>query len=290
MSAPTAEQIAAAGITLAPGQNLDGTIPVVAATTAPGTPAVVATDPAARPAGLPEKFSTWEDMAKSYAALEAKLGTPKPALVDPATGKPAVAESAAVVETPEVVLEAGKAAAAAADIDMDAYTDKYTAQGGKLTDADYTELAAKGLSKSVVDTYIAGQAALTTQRAETLYKTLGDTVETGKAQFNALASWLASPEGAAVVPAAHIEAANKALAGTDVAAASVVLQGLLAKFGAAEGTSPTLLTSTNTPSAGPSDQYATFTEQVAAQSDPRYATDEAYRTAVMAKIVRSTSY
>jgi hypothetical protein len=276
----TAEQVAAAGITLAPGQNPDGSVAA--------TPAAVAA-PAERPAGLPAKFNTWEDMAKSYAALEAKLGTPKPALVNPATGQPAVTEPTPEV-APEVTVDAGQVAAQAAGIDMDAYTAKYAAQGGKLTDADYTELAAKGLSKSTVDTYIAGQAALTSQRADSLYQTLGDTVETGKARFNELAAWLGSPEGAAAVPAAHIDAANKALAGTDVAAASVVLQGLLAKFQAAEGASPNLLASTNTPGVGAQDIYASFTEQVAAQSDPRYATDEAFRKAVHAKIARSTGY
>jgi hypothetical protein len=50
-------------------------------TTPPTGPTAPATPPAAdpnRPAYLPEKFKTAEDLAKAYVELEKKLGTPLP--------------------------------------------------------------------------------------------------------------------------------------------------------------------------------------------------------------------
>jgi hypothetical protein len=45
----------------------------VATPHADSTPSSVA-EPSARPEGLPEKFNTWEDMAKSYGELSTKIG------------------------------------------------------------------------------------------------------------------------------------------------------------------------------------------------------------------------
>lgn len=292
MSTPA---ITATTVALAPGQNADGTFSetpntsnVAAAVAAGGAPGSV-------PDFVPEKFRSAADpmkaMAEAYAALEAKLGASKAPtstpLNDPATGKPAVApaETPSVEQAPAADPAADAAKAAEAGVDLDAYTQKFNDQGGKLTPEDYAALASKGLNQATVDNYIAGQVALGAQRTAALYDSIG-----GQDKFTELATWLASEEGAAQVTSAQIDAANKALAGTDVAVASVVLQGLMAKMQGAVGVQPTLLKSTNQPGTGPSDSYASFSEQVAAQSDPRYATDPAYREAVIAKINRSNGY
>lgn len=106
------------------------------------TPAAVVADPNARPAWLPEKFKTAEDMAKSYTELEKKVGAPAPA-----------------------ALPAG--------IDVAAIANEYATNGGKLSDATQKSLADKGVTRATLDQYIAGQEAISREQRSTLAEVVG---------------------------------------------------------------------------------------------------------------------
>jgi hypothetical protein len=93
------------------------------------------TTPAAdRPAWLPEKFATAEDFAKSYAALEAKLGGGDKAPTADTT-KPATTEIPTADAARDQVTQAG--------LDFDAINAEF-AKDGKLSDATYDRLAKAG--------------------------------------------------------------------------------------------------------------------------------------------------
>jgi len=87
-----------------------------------------------RPEWLPEKFKTEEEMAKAYTALEKKMGGSEETSTE--EGEPSTATT--------VIGEASQE-----------FFDK-----GELTNDTYESLAKIGLSKELVDSFAAGQAAL----------------------------------------------------------------------------------------------------------------------------------
>jgi capsid assembly protein len=107
-----------------------------------------------RPQWVPEKFFkdgvvNYRDMAKSLGELETKLGTAGETKSADGVVKPAAVVVAPVV-APVVPTIPGVAA------DRVAAFSAEMASNGKLNDASYTELAALGYPKAVVDVYVAG--------------------------------------------------------------------------------------------------------------------------------------
>ena len=88
-----------------------------------------------RPQWLPEKFKSAEDMANAYSELEKKMGDTEESSSE-SVGEPS--------EANEVVVEASKE-----------FFEK-----GELTNDTYDSLSKLGLSKELVDSFAAGQAAL----------------------------------------------------------------------------------------------------------------------------------
>ena len=80
-----------------------------------------------KPEGLPEKFNSVEDLAKSYAELEAKLGTNK---------EQPVKEETPVQETQKGELDIAENVVENAGLDMNSLADEY-AENGKLNDESY---------------------------------------------------------------------------------------------------------------------------------------------------------
>ena len=129
------------------------------------TPVVPETKTADRPAGLPDKFKTVEEMAKSYGELEKKLGAPA-------------------------------APALPAGIDVNAIASEYAANGGKLTDATQKSLADKGVTKATLDTFIAGQQAIHREQTATLAEVVG-----GPDKLTNVLSWAKTGLSAAEIKA-----------------------------------------------------------------------------------------
>jgi hypothetical protein len=281
----TAEQVAAAGIVLAPGQNPDGSFKEVAPVGTTATPSA----PATVPDFVPEKFRTAADpvkaMADAYAALEAKLGAPK--APDTATEEPpaglTIEEPKAPAEAPGTVEEAAKVVSEAG-LDFAALTNEVRTSG-ELSEASYKALADKGIPKAMADGFIAGQKALAVAQETEILSVL----EGGRDTFATMATWAASADSG--MTKAQIGAINAALSSGDVGAAQVALSGLAARYAAAEGSAPGLLKGGKQPTTqSQGDVFANIHEQAAAQGDPRYGKDITFTRAVEAKIARSNGY
>lgn len=223
-----------------------------------------------RPDWLPEKFSTVEEMAEAYKQLESKLGA----------GGDKGSTEGGEGDTEGANTDDQKAAEKAvedAGLDMDALTQEFQTDG-ELSEASLAKLEKAGISKDMVDAYVAGQMALAEQATQRVYARVG-----GEETFKEMVSWAAdnmTPE--------EIKAYNAAVDSGDEGQINLALDGLSAKFKASRGTKPNLIggrkSSTGT------DTFQSTSELTSAMRDPRYKTDPAYRRAVEEKLARSDKF
>lgn len=232
--------------------------------TPPAEPAAKPDGTPERPAWLPEKFATPEDMAKAYAALEGKMGGKKEG------DEPAKPEAQAEAD------DAANKAVEAAGLDMDALGNKI-AQNGDLDAEDYAKLAKQGISKEMVQSYVAGQQAIASQMVSRMHETVG-----GEEQFNSLLSWAGEN-----LSKDEITAFNNTVDTGSEAAVKLALQGLHSRYREAGGATPNLVGGKRVPATG-GDVFRSTAEVTKAMSDPRYQRDPAYRADVMAKLGRSS--
>lgn len=224
-----------------------------------------------KPEGVPDKFWDAEKGEVNYAAwgkstgeLEAKLGQPKAA----AEGAPNDAAAAA---------EAAKAAGAdATKVDFTALSAEY-ATNGTLTDASYAALEASGLSRDLVDSYIAGQEALAQTQAQEAFTQAG-----GEQTYYTMLDWAGKN-----LPKAEQAAFDKAVVG-DAASRSQAIIAMKARFEAAVGRNPTLVQGNG--GASTNGAYQSRAEVTADMRDPRYAKDPAFRAKVQARLAVSTVF
>lgn len=256
-----------------PTQGTAGTPPAPAAP-APGTPeydaamtakldeagAKGAADPAEKTPEAPlilGKFKSQADLEAAYKELEGKLGAQKAPEKAP-EAKPAD-DLKISQEAQDIVAKAGLkqedlAAAFAKD--------------GKLTDDQYKALGNVGVSKAMVDAFLAGQQAVGAQFESQVQSLVG-----GKDEFKSVTDWAranATPEQIAEYNAA-VDEGNLTRIGM---ALSVFKAGYANANPKMVGGAP------GVGAVG----FRSNAEMVAAMSDPRYAKDEAYRQDVYAKI------
>lgn len=215
----------------------------------------------ARPDHIPEKFWDAEkgvvrtdELAKSYAELESKAGKP------------------ATPETPEVPPEAADPlkAAQAKGVDVASMQAEFS-ESGSLSEASYKALADAGFGKDVVDAYIEGQNALAEKAVNTAYTLVG-----GEDTYKSILQWAGTSLNPAEVKAFNDAIMNPSLANT-------AILGLKARFEAAAGSEPQLLSGAQAPSAGAT-PFASRAEVTAAMRDPRYTNDPAYRAMVAKRL------
>jgi predicted transcriptional regulator len=206
-----------------------------------------------RPEWLDEKFKSPEDLAKAYKELEQKLGQ-KPAAD---TAKPADAI------TPEQVKEKG--------FDMAALQTEY-AEKGELSAETLAKLEEKGITKAAVDQYIEGVNAKAQQVRNEFAQLAG-----GEESLTSVLEWaktsLSAEEAAGYD--ALLESGNHA-------AAKMAFQGIVARYVAENGETPTLVEaapSTRTSGEKPFDSWEQVTKEM---GKPEYQKDPAFR----AKIAR----
>jgi hypothetical protein len=207
-----------------------------------------------RPSWLPEKFESAEAMAKSYGELEKEYSNLKN------------------TQTPqEQVAEVNKATG----LSLDNYFNEY-AENNSLSEKSYNDLAQQGLSKDVVDKYIAGQQALADNQLNQVYQAAGD-----KGSYEEMVKWAGEN-----LSAAEVETFNKQVENGTMEEAIMATSGLKARFDNAVGVSPKLVqggvsTTTNA--------FQSTAEIISAVNDPRYSVDTAYRKTVEDKIKRSNA-
>lgn len=236
---------------------------------APATPAA---DPS-RPEGLPEKFKTVADFAKSYYELEKKLGTGT-AAQPVATPTPATPPATPASPATDAATPSAPPAA-----DLSKYEQEF-ATTGKFSDQSYAELAAKGIPKGMVDQYVAGQQAAAEKTKADVFSVVG-----GEQQFAQVMEWargnLSDAEKASY---------DKAVKASDVAAVKLAVAGMNAKMQAAQaaqyGKEPNLLGGARSNTGG-LQPFANWNQVTKAMSDPRYREDESFRKEVEQRIAVS---
>jgi len=222
--------------------------------------------------GLPEKFKSVEDLAKSYSELEKKLGeqTPKEETVDPVSATKLKEEA----PKQENSLEIAEDAVENAGLNFDTLAQEY-AEKGQLGDESYKALEQSGIPKAYVDQFIAGQKAIGEQQTNNVKAMVG-----GENAYNEMASWASKnmSEG-------EKKAYNAAVNSADMDTVKLAVDGLRAKYQAANGTEPSLMQGKATPVA--EQGYESWAEVTAAMADPRYSKDPAYQEAVKQKLANS---
>jgi len=276
----SANKADAAGVTIEARDN-DGNLienPVIPA----AAPVVSAKE---KPVGLPDKFwnattgeADYAGLAKSYTELEKTRG--KPAVETPA----APAKSAAL-QAAEAALAAAQAAEAPArapvanapsaqTVTVDAASAEF-ARDGKLAEATYDSLAKTGLSRGMVDSYIAGQQSQQTAAVAEIHASVG-----GPENYKSMTDW------------ARVNWTPQQINDYDVGTTSpstvkLAVADLYSKYQAANGRDGNLVSGGSNSPGGQSGGYANQSELIAAVSDPRYKKDAAYRTSVEAKMGRT---
>ena len=157
-----------------------------------------------RPEWLPEKFSSPEEMAKSYSELEKKMGAG--AKKDEAeVEQPQQTEENSEDNTQEnsnynqAVVEASQ---------------EFFENDGKLSEDTYKKLEGIGLPRDLVDSYAAGQQALLQSEEAQIKGVAGDS-------YDAMAEWANEH-----LPPEEIDAFDEAVTGGTVQQAKLAVQGL----------------------------------------------------------------
>ncbi len=209
-----------------------------------------ATETTEKPDWLPEKF--W-DAEKGAARTEelAKAGT----------------ES----ENEALDIDAAEKAVNDAGLDFSALQTEFMESEG-FSEATYATLAEKGISKDIVDSYIAGQQAVATQFQQEAMAVVG-----GEETFTRMSEWAAKN-----LSKEELGAYNSVADKGDLDAVKLALSGLHAKYVAAGEDAPNLLNGDQT--SGDVPTFRNWAQVTAAMSDPRYTTDPAYREEVSKKL------
>jgi Phage T7 capsid assembly protein len=201
-----------------------------------------------RPAWLPEKFQSTEELAKAYAELESKLGNRGQA-------EEKIQESLPNEQLPP---------------DFSKFGSEYM-QNGRLSDQSYEELASRGIPREVVDAYISGQQAVQEREVNTVMTDIG-----GKENFDALSKWAASN-----LSQDELDAYNAMVMGGNLQQARMAVKGLYAQY-LSGNSEPSLLGGNTGRYSG--DGFRSTAEVIQAMKDPRYQNDEAYRKDVQNRL------
>ena len=212
-----------------------------------------------KPEGLPEKFNSVEDLAKSYQELEKKLGDNTEA---PKT------------DAPKNDLDIAEKAVESAGLNMEKLSSEY-ADKGELDAKSYEALEKAGIPKEYVNQFIEGQKAVADQQTTSIKDIVG-----GADAYTEMSEWAAEN-----MSEQEKTAYNTAVNSKDVETAKLAIAGLKAKFDGANGSEPNLVEGKATVSG--QDGYKSWAEVTRAMGDERYANDPAYQATVKEKLSKS---
>lgn len=209
------------------------------------------------------KYKSVEELEKGYSELQKKLGAPKD-------------------EAPPENKDEGKPPTGdpVENKDFQPFFDEFS-KDGKLSDDSYKALAAKGLSKAVVDEYIEGQQARVKLSESEAQKTQNEIFEIvgGAERYTDEIAWAAKN-----LSKEDIEAYNQAVIGTP-AQAKLAVTGLHAKFAAANKEANLVLGDGS--GVANSDVYTSRAQMTKDMNSELYRKDPAERARVKDKLGRS---
>ncbi|CAB4139462.1 capsid assembly protein [uncultured Caudovirales phage] len=265
--------------------------------TAQEPPAPTPAPAAERPDWLPSKFKSPEDMAAAYAALEKRMSAPNPKAAEapapkpteapadplkvddsapPAGGEPPVEAPKEGDEPPKEADEQAKEAVEKAGLDFEDLANQVAANG-TINEDSYAALEKAGIPRDYVDAYIEGQQAKAQLMRMEVLSSVG-----GEAVYRDVTAWAAQN-----LPKADIEAYNRITSGNDIDAIKLAVQGLQARYEAANGKAPKLMNAPTLPG-GPSNVgFENRSEMMAAMRDPRYGKDPSFTRSVEQKAMHT---
>ena len=207
-----------------------------------------------RPEWLPEKFESAEDMAKSYAELEKRMGT----------GSEEVEEVQQEEQKQEETNDDDNQEAGNYNEAVVEASQEFFSNDGQLSEETYKKLEEVGLPRDLVDSYAAGQQALMQGEEAEIKGVAGG-------QYDQMAEWANEQ-----LPQEEIDAFDEAVTGGTVSQAKLAVQGLYARYQNATGaTQPKLVQ--GAVSGTSTMPFKSMQELARAQSDPRYRSgDKAY--------------
>ena len=214
-----------------------------------------------RPDWLPEKFADAEELAKAYGELEKKQSQPKEE-----TKESEVSTTEQLKINKEKVEEA-------TGLGLDNYYDEY-AKSGNLSDKSYKDLAGKGLDKTLVDSYIAGQNALADKHVNTIHSVVG-----GKEKYDTIVKWASDN-----LADNEVKAFNDTMDNGTLDQAQLAISGIQAKYNSVNQ-EPSLYSGERADTS--KGAYRSVGEMLEDINNPKYSTDSAFRADVEAKVKAS---
>jgi len=213
-----------------------------------------------RPEWLPDKFNSPEDMAKAYNSLENKLHNPDE-------------------EEYEEDYQPSEDDLPVQDLQADEYYDDFSREyieHGDLSEQSYERLwEEKGLSRDMVDSYIAGQESIRDHVQDQAFSITGS-----PENYTEMVLWAQQN-----LSGGEINAFNQQVNSGDTDQIMLAVEGLHSRFSNNVGVEPNLVTGEASISTG---GFASLAELTSAMKDPRYDNDSAYRQQVAAKLNRSS--
>lgn len=158
-------------------------------------------------------------------------------------------------------------------LSLDEFAQEY-AENGSLSEDSYKKLSDAGITREVVDTYIAGQVALAEKHSQEVFNAVG-----GQETYQKMIEWAASN-----LSDSEQQVFNKSIQGT-IEEAKLAAEGLYSRYVRANGEVPNLIE--GNASASGADVYESTAQVTKDISDPRYKTDPAFRKKVEQKLGRS---
>ncbi len=228
-----------------------------------------------RPEWLPDKFKDAEQMARSYAELEARqAGTPPEAPVVPVA--PVAPEAPVVPTGPAGQIPA--APEAPAGMDLSAYTQEVMSTGDLSAESIAKLGTDYGFTPEVIQAYVGGQKAQLQLTLQETYKSVG-----GEEAYGQLIGWAASNYSEA-----EKSAFNSAVASGDPGVRDLALQGLKARAGTVASPEAGMHQVRQSPQGGQGiAPFSGEAEHIRAIGNPLYKTDSAFRAEVRDRLKAS---
>ena len=223
-----------------------------------------------RPVWLPDKFNSPEEMARAYSELENQFHSNSDQLEQLEGQASQEQQAQEIMETPahqvnELLDQRG--------LDFSVFQEEF-AETGSLSSEAYQALDEAGIDRSMVDTWIQGQEAIADQSIDEIYQMAG-----GEQQYNQMLEWASDN-----LQPWEMDAYNNQIQNLD-ANSAFALQGLMARMQNQEGSPPKLFQ--GEPSNYSAPRYDSLAQLTSAMSDPKYASDPAYRREVTSRLNNS---
>ena len=239
------------------------------------------------------KFKSVEDLANSYKELQGKLGqsTNEEPAAESTTESNQEETKTDDTPKPETDFNAaelyGEGLANTlqeAGIDAQDISTRFQ-ESGEISEEDYSKLKEVGFSKGVVDSYLAGikaQSSNAVEVADSQIKAIQDSVG-GAEQYGKLTAWAVEN-----LPSDQVEAFNALTETGNAASIQLAVNGIQSQYNNAMGKEPSLVTGKAGQSAVT--PYRSTAEVVTAMKDARYGKDVSYTENVQRRLADSNVF